>query len=274
MASWDSSKTIDDIMTISNQELLDFNKLGFIPGPDEDEEAFLSRIGISKTMDSDITATSMQCDLYDIAPDWIPVLYSNDNLAPWHGGTTWILYDETCNRTITSRVQLRKHFRESPTFLYIYHRDEILAHEMAHICRSGFNEPRFEEFFAYNTCNNRFRRLFGPIVRYSWEIWTFIIAMACAFASTIVTLSYLPMLMPIAMILYSIARLALSWKTFAKCSKALDNTVSNNSAAVMYRMTDHEIASFASMSTKEIKEYVESMQKGSLRWRLISLAYF
>ena len=95
------------------------------------------------------------------------MIFSNERLAPWHGGCAWI-FQFAEGLPTAALIQLRQVFSRQPTFLGIYHRDELLTHELVHVGRMKFEEPRFEELFAYETSTSAFRRWFGPLIQASW----------------------------------------------------------------------------------------------------------
>lgn len=111
---------------------------------------------------------------FGITPDWVPIFFSNYQLYPWHGGSAWIfqLNDETPPSAL---LQLRKKLYTSPTLLGLYHRDELIAHELSHVGRMAFEEPAFEEVLAYTTARTSFRRYFGPIFQSAVESFLFMI---------------------------------------------------------------------------------------------------
>src|ERR1700722_15718294 len=155
---------------ISDAHLLELNSQGLIPGPDETEETFLSRAEYclnlrekmsEKLQESPLSvfdkpssveeylAPALQLTerLYQFAPAWIPLFFSNYKLAPWHGGCAWIFQTEEGTET-AAFLQLRKAFAQKKSYLKIYARDELIAHELCHVGRMCFEEPRFEEILA------------------------------------------------------------------------------------------------------------------------------
>ena len=239
---------------ISDQELLALNKRGLIPGPDEDEAAFLERISPF------LSSQPIPIPQLDIAPDWITLTYSNKNLSFFQGAATWI---ENKHPTI----QLRSEFAKG-SYL-IYHPEEIIAHEAAHACRMAFEEPRFEEIFAYSTSPNRFRRFFGPLFRTTTESTLFLISCLLSLTAPIFD-SFLPLLLPLLLLTLFTFRLLHSHHTLNRCLKNIQALTHNPSLTygAAYRMTDHEIALFARHPSSI------ATQPPSLRWRLICLAYF
>ncbi len=134
----------------------EWNSEGFIPGPDEAEEEFRKRVAYCQNLEHHLiqqTGADFPFDLndeaskmileealpqveelYGIAPRWVPLFFSNHQLAPWHGGCAWIFQlDE--NSPASAFLQLRAKFRNSPTYLGLYNRNELIVHELAHVGR-------------------------------------------------------------------------------------------------------------------------------------------
>ena len=82
-------------------------------------------------------------ELYGIQPTWTPLFFNNYQLAPWHGGCAWI-FQLTENAPTAALLQLRAPFRHQPTYLNLYRRDELIAHELSHVGRMMYQEPQFE----------------------------------------------------------------------------------------------------------------------------------
>ena len=137
---------------MQTDELLTLYARGIFPGPGEEEAAFIARA--SKLESCGFVCPNVK-QLYICAPDWLRISYSNKNLTPFEGGATWI--DEA---NIPS-VQLRKEL-EKGSYLRLYKRDEIIAHEAVHAMRMAFNENQFEEILAYSTSKSAVRRFSGP----------------------------------------------------------------------------------------------------------------
>jgi hypothetical protein len=162
---------------MTDEELIALDKMGFIPGPGESEESFLMRVGKTQKKFAEGSwipdahwawVREYLGQLFDVKPLYICAFYSNHRLAPWQGGAAWI------DGKALSAIQLRENLRKG-SYLGIYRREEILAHEAVHAARSGFNENRCEEFFAYMTSEKKWRRILGPIVQSPWEVWPFLL---------------------------------------------------------------------------------------------------
>jgi hypothetical protein len=290
-------------MKISDAQLLAYNLQGFIPGPNEDEDAFQKRVDYCLQLEAthvnplreacQVTPVDKQHywqqafpitkRLFDIAPDWVPLFFSNQKLPPWHGGCAWI-FQEREDSPVAAILQMRQRFRHLPKYLGIYHRDELIAHELAHVGRMTFEEPFFEELLAYRTSHSSFRRWFGPIVQTMTESVIFLLAILLIFMIDGVLLfsgaleTYLDLMwlkiVPAALIGYALWRLWRKHRTYNRCLNNVAGLIGKERAEqVIYRLTDKEISEFANATPTIIKKYAEEQKHHTLRWRLIVSAY-
>lgn len=288
---------------INNEELLNFNLLGLIPGPTEKEEPFKERcaycLNLKKNIKEKIpfsaedfpteqlftTPFKKTKKLFDIVPSWIPLFFSNYKLTPWHGGCAWIFQEEEKSPT-GAFFQLRQSLRHSPTYLGLYDRDELIAHELSHVGRMQFEEPQFEEVLAYRTSNGKLRRYWGPIVQSPWESAFFVLALLLIFMLDLFflfqgsleihrSLLWLK-LIPLALLAFGMGRVILRQHQIKKCLKNLTAAVrlEEKANAILYRLKDSEIKQFGKMTPPEIWKYMIQHKDESLRWRLLSEAYF
>lgn len=292
---------------LSDKKLIQWNALGLIPGPEENENDFLERANDCLTLKDHLEEQlghdvpfakerpaehrdlreafqkTRQC--YGIVPEWIPVFYSNAKLSPWHGGCAWI-FQVTENSPKAALLQLRRAFRSSKRYLGMYHRDELIAHELSHVGRMAFEEPKFEEFLAYRSSESRFRRWFGPIVQSAWESMSFVLALLMIFlfdAYLIATghdeayqMAMWLKGIPLGMVVLGMGRLFWRHWTLNTCFRRLQQVVTDKKAAqaILYRLTDREIIAFSRQSPQEIRQFITKNKDQSLRWRLLSKAYF
>lgn len=285
------------MLEIDDAELLKYNQKGLIPAPKESLETFLVRARYSTSLELkgnpffpemsmqpltaivDVEPFLLVEKLYGFNPTWLQVVISNEKLSPWHGGCAWI-YSDPPDVPTTVFLQLRK---GAPLF---YKPSEIVAHELAHVGRMEFNEPKFEEIFAYQTSSNRFRKWFGAIVESGTECTLFVILLALIFALDLFALlTDQPELFlmagwlkvaPAALIVYALARLGLRYKAFNSALKSVSRAIANpaEAQAVLYRLSDEELFLFSRMTPLEIREYAVDNASVELRWRLIYKAYF
>ncbi len=249
---------------LTQEELVAYNAQGLFPGPLETEEEFVNRIQALKESFSQVKEPMIPevhwhwvrtylKELFDFSPYFLPAFYSNRSLALWQGAASWIEDGKIV------AVQLRKAF-EKGSFLGIYSREEILAHEAVHAARSGFQESRFEEFFAYMTSENRFRRIMGPIIQRPFEVWPFVFFCCLGvFDSRAFLGAFFWMVL-------GFYRLIRAHWTLRKASQNLQKWVSSKKKirSFLLRLTDCEIESLAKGMP------IEAISDTSLRWKLLS----
>lgn len=288
------------------KEILQYNKLGIIPGPVETLDKYLERakycLALKQNFEGKMAeetpftlqnqaseavikeAFPLTQKLYDIKPDWIPVFFSNYKLSFWHGGCAWI-FQESDQAPTSAFFQLRTAFKNKNTYLGLYKRTELLSHEFSHVGRMMFDEVQFEEILAFRSDASWFRRYLGPIMQSSWESALFVLilfilllldlSMANILSASLYTQMMWLKLVPFGMILYALGRLVLRQNRFKKCLKKLITICNNESKAnaVIYRLTDREITLFSQWSVDKIRKYADDNKFGSLRWVLISQLY-
>lgn len=248
---------------MTDRDLLALDKMGFIPGPGESEEAFLSRVARTKeNFEKENRIPEAHWDwvreyldqMFNVKPLYICAFYSNEKLAPWQGAASWIE-----GRTL-SAIQLREGLRKG-SYLGLYRREEILAHEAVHGARSGFDENRCEEFFAYMTSEKKWRRVLGPILQRPWEVWPLLLTLgggmfwpACYWGATV-------------WMVIGFYRLIRQHSRLNRAARQILKRVGDErkTRAVLFRLTDREIELFA--QGKNIEEYARA--QGCLRWRVI-----
>ena len=182
--------------------------------------------------------------------------------------------------------QLRQKFRDSRRYLGLYDRDELIAHELCHVGRMMYQEPKYEEVLAYRTSKSTFRRWFGPIVQSSWESTLFLVililimvvdfSLASFHQTQAFEIAMWAKAIPALLIFLALGRLCWRHNRFSKCLSNLKDTVGAEAKAnaVIYRLQDREIAAFAGMGPDAIRRYAAEIAGKSLRWRVIASAYF
>lgn len=290
----------------SNKDLEHYNSQGLIPGPSETEEAFLVRaeycLNLQKTLpnffgndlpfsldDMHTTHEILQNGyritqrFYDICPTWVPLFFSNFKLSFWHGGCAWI-FQHTPETPTSAFFQLRQAFRNSKKYWGLYDRTELISHELSHVGRMKFEEPRFEEILAYRSSKSNLRRFFGPIVQSSIESMIFVLLLLFLIILDTISLVYQDLsslaygvrLLVLGAMGFGLFRLFLRQWQFSKCMKALRTTFSSakQADAVSYRLTDEEIVFMGKSSPTLIKKYALEQQEHSFRWKMIYSCYF
>lgn len=247
---------------MTDEDLFALDKIGFIPGPKESEEGFLARVAKTKEQYEtgewipaphwDWVRTYLD-ELFHVKPLYICAFYSNKRLAPWQGAASWIE-----NKKL-SCIQLRKALKKGS---YLgYRREEILAHEAVHAARSGFEESGAEEFFAYMTSEKKWSRVLGPMIRRPWEAWPFLL---CAVAGILWAPFYLGGALWAGIGFFRLAKQHLRLRRAA--DQIFKKTQDARTArAILFRLTDHEIAQFA--NKVPIDRFAE--KQTCLRWRII-----
>lgn len=295
-------------MTKKNEVLIKWkkwNEAGFFPGIEEDGAAFEKRVefcthlieNLKKNIKNEFPfpidenessefiedVFSRAYELYGIRPFWVPIFFSNHQLAPWHGGCAWIFQlNEEC--PTAAFIQLRLHFKKSKCYLSLYSRDELLVHEIAHIGRMAYQQPEFEELFAYQSSFSKWRQYLGPLVQSSKESLFFILFLAFAvmmdFAlimtdySSPAGVNVLIRLTPIVLIVAAFIRLIYYRWLYDKCLRQLALIYSTKIARhVAYRLTDFEIRKFAYFSKSQIVNYMAVLKDSSFRWSFFNAIY-
>lgn len=286
----------------SKEEILIYNKQGLFPGPNESDEDFMKRVSYCLNLRKNLSialkeqeteekskeilaeAYPITLPLYGIAPAWVPLYFSNEKLAPWHGGCAWI-FQMTEESPTAAFFQLRKAWYASSYYLGIYSRKEFLAHEISHIGRMVYQEPRFEELLAYRTSTTSLRRWLGPIVRNARESLLFVLFVLAAIVSLFFAfysnnqlfyeMALWLQVIILSLVTFGLYRVWQDQRTFSRCCERLQELVREKEQvnAVVYRLTDKEIADFADMDSKAILQYAVEQSQKSLRWQVIGWAY-
>ncbi len=257
------------------EKLKKWGKLGFVATPDETEKEFVKRIDNLKVFQRDLTLLEKKARIFPIRsmssdqkilgilektlqvrPAWIPIAYSNRFLAPWEGAVSWS-FDTIC------LIQLRKAFTKGRFLLY--HREEVIFHEVVHALRFAFHEPRFEEILAYSQAKKKWRAFLGPFFSHPKHTYLFLILFALSFCFLFFKSLFF------AFLVFKLGKLIRDQWLFkrAKCSiQTLFSTISP--LALLIWLTDREIELFAKESPSTIISYIKS-QKSDLRWQQLLL---
>ncbi|MBS0648453.1 MAG: hypothetical protein JSS10_04410 [Verrucomicrobia bacterium] len=230
---------------INDASLLHYFQRGLIPGPTETEEEFLKRALQARSL----THSEWQevSTPFAIAIDWVPLTYSNQQIAWWEGAATWIS-DEGL-----PSIQLRTRFQKGS--FWGYRREEVLAHEAVHAARARFEEPQFEEILAYFTAPQAWKRFLGPLFSRSWEPLVLLLSVLIG--------AYVP-LIPSAVIILALSWLIYRQRAFKRCCRKL-------SFPLLLCLTDREIRSFARMPEAAIPAYLD--KNSTPRGRLLRLLF-
>lgn len=288
-----SSKKGACMTSISYKKLDEYNQKGLIPGPEESEEAFIERAEYCLNLETEIfkdeqiiTEPLLQEPLkksealYGIKPDWIPLFFSNERLSPWQGGCVWIFQINDDSPT-SALLQMRKGFAIKKKYLLLYDRDELITHELAHVGRMAFQEPKFEEILAYQSSSSWYRKILGPLFQASWESMLFVLMlMAIVFFDLFLILMghldlYFQLMwlkaLPVVYVTLLLIRLIGRYRAFSRCKTRVKSLLPPNKDPLpfIYRLTDKEIIAFGSWSKEQIQEYIAEQKDHSLRWRTL-----
>lgn len=280
-----------------DEKLIEYNALGLIPGPKETLTEFLKRAEwclqlheeLSKVIEipedlknkTNNNQTLFQDvkpitdDLFGMTPLWTPIIFSNHKLPFWQGGCAWI-FQFSEKTPIGAFFQLRETFKNNTTYLKIYEREELIAHESAHIGRMTFEEPQFEEIIAFQSAKTAFRRFFGPFFSSSNESLFFLLTLFLL----VVVMIFIPPFIYLcvasffALLIIGTLKVTSRQLKFQKCLSTLLEIVKERkkAMAIAFRLTDSEIISFAKFSPEELLNYVN--EQNDLRWQLIAAVYF
>lgn len=287
---------------MNEKDLIKYNFLGLIPGPEETEEVFKKRVDfclkLKEKLEGELTsykalalsdeeekqiigeALNTLTPLYGLSPLWIPLFFSNWRLMPWHGASAWIFQSEEEGPWGTC-IQLRKSLYYKNLYLSLYRREELIAHEFCHAGRMAFEEKQYEELLAYRTSRRKLIQYFGPLIQSASESRGFILILLILLLID----SYFLMngeieiyrnlmflkLIPLGLISWAGIRLGKRQQIIKHVLKKLLLLTKEHANALLYRLTDREINQFASLTVQEIVGY--ALKEPSLRWKVIRLSY-
>jgi hypothetical protein len=295
-------------MTNMNQQdkWKQWNYEGLIPGPTESEEDFNQRVFFCQHLkqklfehleidlpfdEQDLASQEILKEalqeteqIYGIAPYWTPLIFNNYQLAPWHGGCAWIFQLNEHSPT-AAFLQLRAQFKHKSGYLGLYHRKELIAHELAHVGRMMYTEPQFEEILAYRTSPSFFRRFLGGMIQTSKESLFFILLLG------VVLMAHLAILLsdiswttsillgvqalPIFFLFLAFIRVIRKQKILDQCQKKLVQLFQDHKVAthVLYRLLDSEITLFARSSVEDIRSFIDDQATKNFRWKFLMISY-
>lgn len=263
-----------NLIYINDDNLILFNKKGIFPFPAESEENFLQRaqtlIQQSSKSKLDTQVREDLKNLFDIDPDWIDFEYSNQGLHFWEAA-----YVEISPPHFIMR--LKKKFKNQETFLGIYSRREILAHECVHLGRMNLKAAKYEEILAYKTSKRFFRKLLGALFGSPQEVMVLLVMSAASVFSDVMDLFKFSVICKITLLIFVsflVSRLFYRKKIIKRVLKKLEGVgvEPNQSLAILYRLSDREIDLFFKSSNREIRQFIQ--EQIDLRWQMIKKAYF
>lgn len=285
------------LQLMDDKQLLEFNALGLIPGPCESENEFLKRVNYCLSLKDNLPFTcsyptpivgedhplEKTKQFFDIQPFWVPIQHNNYQLRPWHGAAAWI-FQENDDLPVSAFIQVRKKMTHKKKYLGFYELSELINHELAHVGRMMFEEPKYEEMLAYKTSNSSFRRFFGSIIQSSNISMLFMLSIFLILFLDFFSIAYHPemydsfayfKLIPLIMIALGCVSLYFRHRTFNKTLNNLKKIAKSPDLgqAIIYRLKDEEIDRFSKLSPQQILSHIKQEKNKSLRFRLIHLAY-
>ncbi len=263
---------------LTDEELMDWNRKGKIPGPGETEEDFLRRILRSKpertkhSLSGEILREPLKKveELFDIRPDWVNIDASGKGLR-----FSEAAYCLVKGKDVT--VTVRRNFMKKKKYLGLYRRDEVIAHELAHAGRMAFEDSPLEELLAYKTSSGR-HRFWGPFFSgtglFPWIGLSLLNGIS--FFPEYRKGAILPQYLVIGYFLFLIGRFLRLHRLFhAVVKKFREMGLSEKGAfCVIYRLTYREMLLIGRFSPDQILSYVQEKREKELRWRLLHAAYF
>lgn len=266
--------------------LLDWSAQGLFVAPDDSLERYVERAHLllkASGAQGTEAARAIVRACYEADPLWVEVIFSDKDLALWEAGCTWcgVRCDEP------PQIHLRSAFEKKKRFLWLYDRDEILAHEYVHAIRSPLDSTVFEEFFAYYTSIysgrgyvHYFRALLGPLFGHPREPLFLIASLGALNLLLLLQMWFFDdaffweaVSLIVAIPLLFVGRLALRWRSLYRCKKRLEAMVGGRALALMVRLTDEEILLFSKLSVAQIKAWIAEKMESSFRWELYNLMY-
>lgn len=244
----------------SKEKLISLVKRGFIAGPDESEENFLSRIKEPSSIDP-LADKSLEIfeKTFGIRPEGLSITFSKEGLRFWEGG-----YFDGMKMVLHPRLKEKKR-------LFGYTLNEILVHELTHAVRAEFNEPIFEEIMAYQSSESSFRRFAGALFRSPKESMIFLTTLLGVAFLSLFSLYFL--LIALVMIISVILRGSAAQKKWKRCAmKCMEIVGEKRLKLFLLFLTDQEISDFATWQTAEIENYLKT--KPSLRLEQLRALFF
>lgn len=282
-------------LLLKKEDLLKWNRLGFIPGPKENEIVFLKRIshvlGYSRKKNKETQVSKYLWkkslyrarDKYDIFPIWTKIIYKNQGLNLWEGACTWVLENEE-GEIASCFLQMKKAFLNKHLFLGIYLHEDVLLHEFSHVARMAYPDDKFEEIHAYKSDSSYFRRFLGGALNIFYLTLTALFFLLSnilnifLFGFLDIWKGYFFLSINVTCLIFTcffILQFIYLKYLYLKTRSLLSDLVGLKTAChILYRLEESEIKQFSSFSHDKILEFVKIQRKRNLRWKVIAYAYF
>jgi hypothetical protein len=213
-------------------------------------------------------------ELYGFAIDWVPGFFKDCGLL--FGGGAYAFPPDFFSIFIINEA-----FATQERWL-IYGRQELLAHELCHVARSGFASPACEELHAYQTAKTGFRRRFGGIVHRERDSYVFLgsalVLLAAQVARVVLALPelpiwpfWIPFILCSAFLLWR--HLGLLGRYDRAGSRLATACLAGKSRHILFRCTDAEIVDLANLAAADLPAWLAA-RPDSPRWRVIKARFF
>lgn len=208
---------------------------------------------------------------YGFGIDWVPGFFADQSFGWLFGGCAYYFDPE-----FFAIFVIRRSFEKRNRWL-MYNRDELLAHELCHVARSGLKSAFFEEEFAYGISQSGFRRTVGGLFRTGREAFYILGAALLLLAVQIVQLFFWPRL-PIwpfwllmaGIVAYLVAQLLQLRKQIKAARRNLGKIAGDRTEPILFRCTDAEILEIAATGDAgRLRAWLDGKRQNSLRWQVI-----
>lgn len=260
-------------LELSEFDFIYLNFRGLLPGPEESKEEYLSRIQaqeINKNFLFSKKNLQILHDLYGYIPDWFQVCEPKGKIRFWEGAIT--------------EIQPDKH--QATIYIKLFQKgaNEQLCHELVHLGRMAYEEPVFEEFFAYATSSSKLRKYLGPVFRNRKEVYIFLgMIFFSSFSDIYWVLSsslwscylfYWIKFLLGGYVFLGLTRLTYNWYVFRKCHQKLAKFFSSSQKAMqfMYRLRDKEIHKLSKEQLITLQSF-DFFRDNSMRWQMLSKVF-
>lgn len=222
-----------------------------------------------------VGAGAVTNELYGFSINWVPGFFKDCGLL--FGGGAYSFPPDFFSIFI-----INESFATQERWL-IYGRQELLAHELCHVARSGFASPVCEELHAYQTAKTGFRRRFGGIVHRERDSYLFLgtalVLLAGQFARVFVgSLSgmpiwpfWIPFVLCSGFLLWR--HLGLLRRYDQAGNRLATACLPGKSRHILFRCTDTEIFELAGLAHAELPAWLAA-RPDTPRWRVIKARFF
>ncbi len=227
------------------------------------------------------SAESRTRDLYDFGINWVPGFFTNKQMGILFAGCAMYSREDSFAVFV-----IRKAFQWKEMWI-IYSRTELMAHELCHIAHIGFDTKNYEEIFAYQSSESRFRRVCGGMLRTSADTYLLLFSVFVLLVAQLVNVAVrppadwgkFPMPMIFSMTFLTIAficsRYIFYMNRFRRAVKNLARLFDRRySLPILFRCSETEIEKISKFhSDATLREWLNLNRQQSARWRVILQKY-